>query len=195
MKALVLVMASSALLVSACNRSDRSDEAGNQDVAAAENGLDNGFDNGAAAAPAALPTTAPEFVNAAAASDRFEIESSKLAQASGSSAAIKSFAQQMITGHTASTAKLKSTIAGMSPPLTPDDTLNAEQQALMAGLQGKTGAELDAAYKEAQVTAHQKTLDALNAYASGGDNPKLVELAKGMIPTVTAHLNLAKGLK
>ncbi len=32
MKALVLVLASSALLVSACNRSDRSDATGNQDV-------------------------------------------------------------------------------------------------------------------------------------------------------------------
>lgn len=190
MKVLVLVMASSALLVSACNRSDTSDAAGNQDVTAAENGL-----NDAMAAPAALPTTAPEFVNAAAASDRFEIESSKLAQASGSSAAVKSFAQQMITGHTASTAKLKSTIAGITPPLTPNDALNADQQALMATLQGKTGAELDAAYAAAQVTAHTKTLDALNAYASGGDNPELVAFAKGLIPTVTAHLNLAKGLK
>jgi len=194
MKALALVLASGALCVSACNRSDH-DATANQDVTVTDNGVGNGMDNGAMAAPAALPTTAPEFVNAAAASDRFEIESSKLAQASGSSAAVKSFAQQMITGHTASTAKLKSTIAGMSPPLVPNDALNPEQQALMAGLQGKTGAELDAAYAAAQVTAHQKTLDMLNAYTAGGDNPKLVEYAKGMVPIVAAHLNLAKGLK
>jgi putative membrane protein len=161
----------------------------------ADNGMGNGVDNGAMAAPTALPTTAPQFVNAAAASDRFEIESSRLAQNSGSSAAVKSFAQQMITAHTASTAKLKSTVAGMTPPLTLSDALNADQQSLMATLQGKTGAELDAAYAQAQVTAHQKTLEMLNAYANGGDNPQLVNLAKGMIPTVTAHLNSAKGLK
>ena len=195
MKALVLVMASTALCLSACNRSDRSDTTANQDVTVTEDGLADGMDNGAMAAPAELPTTAPEFVNAAAASDKFEIESSRLAQASGSSAAVKSFAQQMITAHTASTAKLKSTIAGISPPITPNDALNAEQQSLMAGLQGKTGAELDSAYAAAQVTAHQKTLDMLNAYANRGENPQLVALAKRMIPTVTAHLNTAKGLK
>ena len=192
-KALILMLASTALAVSACKKNDSATSAStaNQDVAMA----DNGATSNDMAAATALPTTAPEFVNAAAASDRFEIESSKLAKASGSSAAIKSFANQMITAHTATSAKLKSTAAAMTPALTPNDTLNADQQALMSGLQGKTGAELDSAYKDAQVTAHQKTLDMLNAYASGGDNPQLQALAKGMIPTVTAHLNLAKGLK
>jgi putative membrane protein len=189
MKALVLVLASSALCVSACKRSETADPNANQNVTITET------DNGAAAASAALPTTAPAFVNAAAASDRFEIESSKLAEASAQSAAVKSFAKQMISGHTASTAKLKSLTAAMSPALLPDDALNADQQALMSSLQGKTGAELDSAYAAAQVTAHTKTLEMLNAYANGGDNPQLVDFAKGMIPTVTAHLNLAKGLK
>ena len=190
MKILVIVLAGTCLTVSACNRSDNADAA--NDTVTIENDI---AANDALAVPAALPTTAPEFVNAAAASDKFEIESSNLAAASGSSASVKSFAKQMISGHTASTAKLKAAIAGMTPALTPDDTLNAEQQALLDGLKGKTGAELDTAYAAAQVTAHQKTLDALNAYANDGDNPGLVEFAKGMIPTVTAHLNLAKGLK
>ena len=39
------------------------------------------------------------------------------------------------------------------------------------------------------------TLDALNAYASGGDNAELKDLARTMVPMVTAHLNSAKGLK
>ncbi len=190
-KILIVVLASTALSVSACKRSDNVDTA-NQDVTIADNGM---MANDAMAAPAALPTTAADFANAAAASDKFEIESSKLAAASADSAAVKAFAAKMIAGHTASTAKLTAAIAGMTPALTPNDTLNADQQALMAGLQGKTGADFDAAYKDAQVTAHQKTLDALNAYASGGDNAKLMEFAKGMIPTVAAHLNMAKGLK
>ena len=189
MRVLVMVMAGAALSLSACGRSDK-DIAANEDVV-----VNDELAMNAGAAPAALPTDAQGFVNAAAASDRFEIESSRLAEASGQSAGIKAFARQMIDGHTASTAKLKTTLAGLSPALTPIDALNAEQQALMAGLQGKQGAELDAAYAAAQVTAHQKTLDMLNAYAAGGDNPALVSLAKGMVPKVAAHLNLAKGLK
>ena len=192
MRILALAMASTAMLVSACNRGD-DPAAANQEIAVdAGNAADAGAANAAAAA---MPATAQDFANAAAASDRFEIESSRLAQASGQSAAIKSFAAQMISGHTASSAKLKAAAAALTPPVTPNDALNAEQQAMLDELKGKTGADLDAAYARAQVAAHQKTLDMLNAYAAGGDTPALVELAKGMIPTVTAHLNLAKGLK
>lgn len=191
-KTLIMLLAGTALTVSACKRSEPVDATANQDVTVTDNGM---MANDSMAAPAALPTTAPDFVNAAAASDKFEIDSSKLAEASGSSAAVKSFAKQMISGHTASTAKLKAAIAGMTPPLVANDALNPDQQALMASLQGKTGADLDAAYAAAQVTAHQQTLDVLKAYAGGGDNAKLQDLAKGMIPTVTAHLNMAKGLK
>jgi len=192
----LLLITAATLALAACGRSDN-DTANDANVAMSDNmaagdNMAMGNDMGATAA---LPTTAQPFVNAAAASDKFEIESSRMLVASGQSAATKKFAQNMIDAHTASTAKLKSTVSGMSPAITPDDTLNAEQQQLLDGLKGKTGAELDTAYASAQVTAHQKTLDTLNAYASGGDNETLKSFASGMVPTVTAHLNMAKGLK
>jgi putative membrane protein len=146
-------------------------------------------------AVAPSPLTAQGFANTAAASDRFEIESSKLAAASASSAAVKKFAAQMVTAHTASTAKLKSTTAALSPPITPDDTLSADQQSKLDSLKGLTGTAFDTAYASAQVDAHQATLDALKNYAASGDNAELKTFANGMVPTVTAHLNLAKGLK
>lgn len=144
---------------------------------------------------AVAPTTAQGLANAAAASDKFEIESSKLAASSAQSAAVKSFAAKMISAHTESTAKLKATVAGMSPPLTIDDTLSAAQQETLANLKAAHGADFDSAYKAAQVDAHQATLDALNGYVAAGDNAQLKTLASGMVPTVTAHLNMAKGLK
>jgi putative membrane protein len=157
--------------------------------------MDNGMMAANEAAPETAPLTAQGFVNAAAASDKFEIESSKLAASQASSAAVKSFATKMISAHTASTAKLKSTVAGMSPALTPDDTLRPDQQTTLDSLKGKKGADFDTAYASAQVDAHQKALDALNGYAASGDNPTLKSFASGLIPTVTAHLNMAKGLK
>ena len=144
---------------------------------------------------AAAPLTSQGFVNAAAASDRFEIESSRLAATAAQSAAVKSFASKMISAHTDSTAKLKSTLAGLTPPVTPDDALSAEQQQTLNNLKGLTGAAFDSAYASAQVDAHQKALDALNGYAAGGDNAQLKTFATGLVPTVTAHLNMAKGLK
>jgi putative membrane protein len=186
----LLLLTSTTLAVAACSKNEPANEDLGTDVNVTTT------DNEAMAnAAAPSPLTAQGFVNAAAASDKFEIESSKLAATSASSAAVKKFAAQMISAHTASTAKLKSTLAGMSPPITPDDTLSADQQAKLDSLKGLNGTAFDSAYASAQVEAHQKALDALNGYAASGDNPTLKTFATGLIPTVTAHLNMAKGLK
>ena len=186
----LMVVSASALALAACGQ--RNDEAASDVNVAVDNGVvvDNGM-----MADAALPTSAQGFANTAAASDRFEIESSKIAASQGQSAAIKSYAAKMISAHQESTAKLKTIASGLNPPVTPDDTLSAAQQADLDGLKGKTGAEFDTAYAAAQVKAHQAALDALNAYAASGDTPALKDFAKGLVPTVTAHLNMAKGLK
>ena len=187
----LMVVSASALALAACGQ--RNEEADGEVNVAVDNGVvvpDNGM-----TADAALPTSAQGFANTAAASDRFEIESSRLAASQGQSAAVKSFAEKMISAHQESTAKLKTTVSGLNPPVTPDDTLSAAQQADLDGLKGKTGAEFDTAYAAAQVKAHQAALDALNAYAASGDTPALKEFASGLVPTVTAHLNMAKGLK
>ncbi len=135
------------------------------------------------------------FVNTAAASDAFEIETSKLAATNGASAAVKKFATKMITAHEGSTAKLKALTSTLTPALTPDPALNAEQQQKLADLKTKKGTEFDAAYAAAQVAGHQQTLDALRAYAATGDVAQLKTFASGLVPTVAAHLNMAKSLK
>ena len=184
----LLLLTAATLTMAACNRGDDPAERPVENLDVENTVLTNNT-------VAPTPTTAQEFANAAAASDRFEIESSKLAASAGQSAAVKTFANNMIKAHTASTEKLKTTVAGLASPLTINDALNANQQQLLDGLKDKTGANLDVAYSAAQVSAHQATLDALNAYAASGDDPALKRLASEMIPTVTAHLNTAKGLK
>ncbi|HEY0312586.1 MAG TPA: DUF4142 domain-containing protein [Allosphingosinicella sp.] len=141
-----------------------------------------------------MATGGQGFANTAAASDAFEIASSQLAKTAAKAPAVKAFAAHMIEAHTASTASLKTAAAGANPPITPDPTLSPDQQQMLDGLKGKTGADFDKAYADVQVTAHQKTLDALKSYSANGDVPQLKALATKMIPTVTAHLNTAKGL-
>lgn len=145
-------------------------------------------------------TTAPEnasqnFANAAAASDAFEIATSQAALAKSSSASVKSYAQKMIDAHTASTAKLKAASSQATPTLTPDPTLNPEQQRKLDKLKGLEGSAFDQGYIAEQAAAHQQTLDTLKAYAATSDTPSLETFATGLIPIVTAHLNMAKGLK
>ena len=184
---MLILLCGTTLVLGACGPRDRADDAN----------LANGAADNAAAGGAmtAAPTTAQGFLNAAGASDRFEIESSRLAAASASSEAVRSFATQMITAHTANAQKMKAAAAALTPPLTIDDTLSAAQQQALDSLKGQNGAAFDAAYAAAQVDAHQQTLDMLNGYVAGGDNAQLKDAASGLIPTVTAHLNMAKGLK
>ncbi len=191
----LILLCGTALALTACNKKDAAtnNAATDMNVATENTDLNMASGNDAAAAPS--PLTAQGFANAAAASDRFEIESSRLAATAASSAAVKSFATKMISAHTELTAKLKSTLAGMSPAVTPDDALSAEQQAKLDSLKGVNGSAFDSAYASAQAEAHQKALDALNAYAASGDNAQLKTFASGLVPTVTAHLNMAKGLK
>lgn len=150
-------------------------------------------DNSMAAAPAVSGGQA--FANAAAASDAFEIATSRLALTNGASAAVKAYAQKMIDAHTNSTAKLQTAAASASPSLTPNPALTAEQESTLASLKTATGKAFDQAYAAAQVAGHQKTLDALRAYDANGDVPALKAFATTLTPTVAAHLNMAKSLK
>lgn len=134
------------------------------------------------------------FANAAAASDAFEIESSKLAATKAQSDKVKRFAEQMVKAHTDSTAKLKTAASAASPAITPAPQLTAMQQQTLDALAAKSGADFDTAYAKAQVDAHQMTLDTLQAYSATGDVPSLKTFATELVPVVTAHLNMAKGL-
>ena len=144
---------------------------------------------------ATAPSSGQGFANAAAASDAFEIATSKLALTMSKSTSIKKFAQKMIDAHTDSTAKLKGAAASASPAITADPSLTSDQQQALDGMKAMMGAEFDKAYVEAQVAGHQKTLDALKAYSATGDVISLKSFATSLIPIVTAHLNMAKGLK
>ena len=71
----------------------------------------------------------------------------------------------------------------------------ARRRQSLDALKGKKGADFDAAYIEAQTRGHQETLDTLKAYSASGEVPSLKEFAAKLVPIVTAHLNMAKGLK
>ncbi|WP_230483329.1 DUF4142 domain-containing protein [Sphingomonas sp. Leaf21] len=185
--------AAALLALAGCNRS----EPQAQNSMTADTMSTNGMAEGNAmadATSAALPAS-QVFANAAAASDAFEIETSKLALTNGASASVKSYARKMIDAHTASTAKLKTVAGTTTPAITPDPALNAQQQQTLDQMKGLNGTAFDQAYIAAQTAGHQQTLDTLKAYAATGDSAPLKTFATGLIPTVTAHLNMAKGLK
>ena len=196
LKKTMVILSASALALAACGQ--KTDTANTTDTSLATNdgaAFDAGNAGSAEANMIAPATGGQVFANTAAASDAFEIATSKLALDNSNSAAVKKYANQMIAAHTASTDKLKATTAGLTPAITPDPTLNAEQQATLDSLKTKKGADFDAAYIAGQQSGHQQTLDALKAYGATGDVPALKTFATGLTPTVAAHLNMAKALK
>jgi len=185
------IIASTALLaLTACGRN--ADTAQTNAATTAQAG-DTGMTT-TSPSPAAA-SAAQSFANAAAASDAFEIATSQAALSKSTSTSVKAYAQKMIDAHTASTAKLKTAAAEATPALTPNPMLNPEQQQKLDQLKSLSGTAFDQAYIAEQAAGHQQTLDTLKAYAATGDKPALKTFATNLIPIVTAHLNMVKGLK
>ena len=181
-----------ALSAAACGRNDEPVTT-NTDI---DNGLmanDMGNMDMGNAAGAAMPTDAAGFAAAVAASDLFEIESGKLAEAQASSAEVKSFAAQLQTDHSKSTADLKA--AAQQSGVTVSPALDAEKQAMLDELRAATGADFDRLFIDQQATAHQKALQLLRNYSNAGDNAALKAFATKASGVVEGHLNHANGMK
>jgi putative membrane protein len=144
---------------------------------------------------AVTPTpSAQEFVDKAAKSDAFEIAAAKLAENKASAAPVKSFAKEMVTAHTASTAKIKAAAKKAEPALTPDPTLTDDQTKMLADLKSKTGTDFDKAYVSGQVDAHKDALTLMQGYAKNGDAASLKTAAAEIAPIVQKHLDMARAL-
>ncbi|WCT72674.1 DUF4142 domain-containing protein [Sphingomonas naphthae] len=192
-RSIVALMTATACLVAGCSQKTEPAATNTSTEATSMNASEMTAGNDQAAA--AATTGGQVFANTVAASDAFEIASSKLAADNGASAGVKKFATQMISAHTESTAKLKTTASALSPAVTPDPTLSADQQAKLDALKAAKGSEFDTAYAADQVAAHEQALQLLQDYGASGDVPELKQFATGLAPKVAAHLNMAKGLK
>jgi putative membrane protein len=144
---------------------------------------------------AVTPTpSAQEFIDKAAKSDAFEIAAAKVAESKATSAAVKSFAKEMVTDHTASTTKIKAAAKKAEPALTPSPTLTDDQSKMLADLKAKTGTDFDKAYVSGQVDAHKDALTLMQGYAKNGDTASLKIAAADIAPIVQKHLDMARAL-
>jgi putative membrane protein len=140
------------------------------------------------------PLFHPTYMATSASSDQFEIQSSQLALRASQSQAVRSFANLMIAHHQATTQNLVAAAqgAGLTPP--PPTLLPMHQQMLDQLRAAGTGANFDAAYKQAQITSHQAALELQTNYANGGDVPALRQVAAATAPVVQQHLGAAQNL-
>ena len=186
------LLAAGALVLSACGQSaqDSQDDsaAGTASTAAA---TETAMTEPAAAA-ADAPTDPQGFVDKASASDMFEIEAGKLAQANGKSQEVKDFGAMMERDHMKSSADLKAA-AAQAQGVTVAPKLTAKQQSDLTALRG-AGDNFDTIYKQQQLAAHQEALALLRAQAEGGTAPSLKAFASKTAPVVEGHLGHARDL-
>jgi putative membrane protein len=135
-----------------------------------------------------------DFANTLAASDAFEIASSRLAADKAPTPAVKDFARKMIDAHMASTDKLKTETVTLTPTITPDAGLSPDQQQKLDGLRTLTGAAFERTYVADQVTAHETALGIVQAYSESGDVPVLKAIATDAVAMISDHLKRARAL-
>ena len=149
-----------------------------------------------ATAPAGTVSTVPpadkEFASKAGEASLAEIQMGQLALQKSSSAEVKTFAQRMITDHTAAGEKLKpiATAKGLALPT----EISGDAKAAYDHLSSLTGAEFDKAYATHMVEDHQKAETLFSTEAASGGDSDLRGFAAETLPAIQEHLKLAKKL-
>jgi putative membrane protein len=147
----------------------------------------------AAAAGDMTPNQRAAYVEMAAASDLYEIQSSQLATSRAQNTEVRAFAQMLIEHHTATTQQLAAAATAAGTP--PSPSLMPMQAQMIAELQGANGAAFDRIFIRQQVQAHQMALALHSNYASNGDTPTLRTVAAAAAPIVRQHLERARALR
>lgn len=131
------------------------------------------------------PTTAQAFVTAAASSDMFEIESSRLALQRSQVPMLRMHAEMMIRDHSNTSAQLRAAAssAGYGMP-----TEMLPMHAAMLNDLARSP-NFDATYRSQQLTSHQQALALMDTYARRGDVPQLRGVAAAAVPVIRGHLD------
>lgn len=144
---------------------------------------------------AQMTTTTQGFVTAAATSDLYEVAAGKIALQRSSSAAVKEFAQKMITAHTETTTKLKGIISANAIKVTTPASVDNRRQGMLDNLRGASNADFDNRYITQQVAAHKEANTLMRGYAKDGDNPLIRDFAAETDIHVKEHLATAEKLE
>jgi putative membrane protein len=133
------------------------------------------------------------YVENAAASDMFEIESSKLALQKAMLPSLKTFAQMMVDEHGKSTAELKN--AAQAAGITVPTALPADMAAKVSALGALSGSAFDKKYLADQRAGHREALAKVNAYISAAPAGPLKDHASKATGVIQKHLNALDKIK
>jgi putative membrane protein len=134
-----------------------------------------------------------QFVQKAAISDLFEIQSGQMAQQKATNDDYRQFGQMVNDDHSKTSQQIKSmaqNMPGVQLPTAPD---SAHKQKLDK-LQTLNGAQFEDQFKKDQVAGHQDAIKLFEGYAQKGDNADLKKFAQDTLPKLKEHLQHAQAL-
>jgi putative membrane protein len=141
---------------------------------------------------AALGPSDAYFVSQTSLGTPFQVDSGRVAEARGTTVAIRSYAKLMVSSHIAVNNALLEILKSKAPA-PPPTLLKAAYATMVSTLQHESGHTLDADYVRGQVN-YQKANTALYQYEiASGTDPDLKAFAQETLPKIQDHL--ARALK
>src|ERR1700754_1595416 len=138
-----------------------------------------------------ISPTMADFVKEVAISDMFEIQSNKLAQ-DKSNAAEKSFASQMLTDHTKTSAELKTLVSSGKVKAELPTALDSSHQSKLDKLKDESGKDFSSDFDSMQVSAHKDAVSLFERHAKGGQTADLKHRPGKTRAALKHHLELAQ---
>ena len=140
-----------------------------------------------------------EVAHVAVTANSIDIDLARFAQSRARNSEVRSFANTMITDHTAVNARAAALASRLG--VTPQD--NQVSQSLQSGsrdarasLQSQRGAAFDRAYMDREVGYHQAVLDAIDQLLiPTTENAELRALLTEVRPAIAAHLEHARHIR
>jgi putative membrane protein len=137
-------------------------------------------------------TVKDDFWTEAAQGGMAEVQLSNLALQKTQSEAVRQFAQQMVTDHTAANNELMQLAS--SKNVTLPTTMDSKHQSIMTKLQGRSGADFDRDYMKAMVDDHEKAVKLFTEQSQKGTDTDAKAFAAKTLPTLQNHLQMARSL-
>jgi putative membrane protein len=130
------------------------------------------------------------FIREALAGNLLEVRLGGLARSKATNAAVKQFAQQMVTDHSTMRSQWVALAAKNGLPST--TSLDPAQEQSAHQLEQLSGTAFDRAYMSAMLQDHKRDLDEFQRVGARADAPEVRQLATTGVTTIQQHLTMAQ---
>jgi putative membrane protein len=132
------------------------------------------------------------------AANTFDIETGRLGNTQGSSAAVRAVGASLVRDHMTVRQQGRDLAKrlGVTPTPPADNPLQAQHTMALADLRAKKGAEFDKAFLDHEIAYHQAVIDAVTStFLPAIKNAELKAFVEKVAPAFQAHLDMCKAAR